>query len=317
MDVARALLKPEPCSSDGDARAVIDRMEESALEPFDAALVHAARADRVGFAFVAAYLSATRLLAARLHVRAPRTARFALAATEDGGGHPRAIATTLTTATDAPMTLRGVKTFATLADEATHILVIARDGELDGRPNLKAVVVPRERAGMRMTRVPDTPFCPEIHHARVELDGVRVEADKIVSGDAYTTVLKPFRTVEDIFVQGAGLAFVAASASRAHTGDGPSPLALRAFAITRLLRELVREDPLAPTTHLALAGALELSSAVLEDFGALRGLPDDLRARFVRDRPLFRIASRVREARLARAFADLSSAAQKRPDTPT
>src|SRR5260221_8391712 len=59
--------------------------------PIDAAIVNAARVDRLGFAFAGAYHAALRLLVPQIAPDRP----VALAATEGGSAHPRSIATTI------------------------------------------------------------------------------------------------------------------------------------------------------------------------------------------------------------------------------
>src|SRR5690606_8056571 len=102
--------------------------------PFDGAFERALwggfEADRLGYAFVAGYQAALdRLLAIAAVDAVPRRSqRMSLAATESGGAHPRAIATTLEAQPDGSFVLRGEKTFATLASAADELLVVASIG---------------------------------------------------------------------------------------------------------------------------------------------------------------------------------------------
>ena len=67
------------------------------------------------------------------------------------------------------------------------------------------------------------------------------------------------------------------------------------------LLSLGREDPSAPSVHLALAGVLTTARALIDSL-ELSGLNPDFRARFERDKPLLQIAGRVRELRRVKAW---------------
>ncbi len=56
--------------------------------------------------------------------------------------------------------------------------------------------------------MPDTRFVPEVPHARVQLDAVRVDAAQLLPGDGYDSHVKPFRTLEDTHVALAVLAYL-------------------------------------------------------------------------------------------------------------
>ncbi|MFT7626109.1 MAG: acyl-CoA dehydrogenase, partial [Myxococcota bacterium] len=104
--------------------------------PVDAALAAGFISDRLGWAFASGYRAALQSLLPSL----PADKVIALAVTEAEGGHPRAIQTTLTRAGDT-IALSGHKSHITLGQHADAILVLARSGEVDGRPNLELVSV--------------------------------------------------------------------------------------------------------------------------------------------------------------------------------
>lgn len=77
----------------------------------------------------------------------------------------------------------------------------------------------------------------------------------------------------------------------------------------RLLAALVAavalgdEDARAPSTHLALAGVLSSTRALLDETRALwSSAGGDEAARFERDAPLLAVASKAREARRLKAW---------------
>ena len=67
--------------------------------------------------------------------------------------------------------------------------------------------------GLEVLPMPPTRFVPEVPHARIRLEHVRVEPAALLEGDAYERTVKPFRTVEDIHVHAATLAYLLAEAS--------------------------------------------------------------------------------------------------------
>ncbi len=295
---------------------VLAQMAEEALR-FDAPIAHAialaGRVDRLGLAFTAAYAAATRALVERSSVASQasrgRASIISLAATEDAGAHPRAIATRLEDGGNA-LRLRGSKRWTTLALEATDLLVIARHGEhADGRPWLRAALVEVASPGLTISAMPETPFCPEIRHAELHLDGVLVPRTALVEGDAYTTILKPFRTVEDIYVQAGLLAWLLGASTRC---GGDAGLRGELTAAIAAVAAIERLDPSSPSTHVALDASIRRSNALLASVEELVPLPEAFRARLARDRPLLEIASRARAARLAAAWRALD----ERPHPP-
>ena len=173
------------------------------------ALVGGVCADRLGFAFAGGYAEALRAL-----VPGSAGEITALCATEEGGNHPRAIRTALTAAGPGLFTLTGKKKWATVASEASALLVVATVGAGDdGKNRLRVVRVPTTAQGVTL-RSSSAPFVPEIPHAEVELDNVVITAADVLPGDGYDDYLKPFRTIEDLHVHGALLGYLIGVASR-------------------------------------------------------------------------------------------------------
>ncbi|MBX3275412.1 MAG: acyl-CoA dehydrogenase family protein [Sandaracinaceae bacterium] len=258
--------------------------------PHLAALALGGRADRLGYAFAGGYVAALNaLVPAR-----DRARTAALCATEAGGVHPRAIE-----ARYVGGVVHGDKTFVTLADAADELYVLAREGERDGRPRLALVVVDARGPGVTLRPLPPAPFVPEIGHAAVRLDGAPAAR---LPGDGWDDYVRPFRTVEDAHVHLALLGWLIASARR--WGALAEPALEEALALAAGLSAIAREDPSAPTTHLALAGAIGASARVLAALDE-DAMPADDRARWRRDRPLLSVASKARAARRAKAWEPL------------
>lgn len=262
----------------------------------------AARTDRLGLAFVLGYAAATRGLGRALG----HDGWFALAASESGGAHPRAIQTTLRE-DGAGLHLAGSKRWSTLATVAPRLLVIATRGERDGRPDLGAVFVERNTPGVRIERMPDAPFCPEVPHAELHLDA-RVAKSAAIDGDAYAQIVKPFRTLEDVAVQAALLAFLIGCGRR---WSFERALIARAAALLELSLSLWRDvvDRASASAHeeaahhVALDGLLAESQALLEAFAPeWQRAPAEVGARVLRDRPLLAIAGKARALRAERAW---------------
>jgi hypothetical protein len=314
-----------------------------------AAIAAGFEAPGVGLAFAGGYRAALGRLVPDLGP----VPRACLCATEKGGAHPRAIATRLVAAGAArsegaalpalpagaalaagaarspdsraggaagaaagsAFSLAGTKTFATLACESDELLVVASAGEKDGRNQLRIVRLPRSRAGIRITPRATTPFAPEIGHAVVTFDQVAVAANEVLEGDGYARYLKPFRTIEDIHVLAALLAYVV----RIARVSGWQPTTLEGFLVPLVAVHALSNAPTdAAETHLALGAlfsdARALIAAIPED--EWRRCETNLRARWERDRALLEVAEGARAQRLATARATVISAAAARRSSP-
>ena len=273
------------------------------LDPAHRAALGGFVCDRLGYAFAAGYTEAMRRVGNPPEPLPLR--RRALCATEVGGGHPRAIETSLEplTGTDeGRFRLSGTKTFVTLGEHAEELVVIASLGREAGLPRLVAVRVPAGTPGLELVTLPPTPFVPEIPHARAELDGVLVEASNLLAGDGYIEVLKPFRTVEDTHVFLAALGWLTRVGREA---NWPAATIERGLAAIAALVPLARSQvPLSPGLHRALGGALAQARAHIQ---ALRAedawdhVSEEVLMCWMRDQPLLSIASKVRARRLERA----------------
>lgn len=271
--------------------------------PFDRALAGGACADRLGFAFAAGYAEALRVLVPAL----PPGAITALCATEEGGAHPRAIRTRLEEVAPGRLELTGKKKWATVASEASSLLVVASVGEEGGKNRLRVVRVRADAPGVRLV-ASAAPFVPEIPHAEVELAGVAVAEADVLPGDGYDAYLKPFRTIEDLHVHAALAGYLLGVTRRRGL---PRELAERVLVLAAAARALAAADPAAAATHAALAGVIDLAQRLVAELepaweAAARG--DDGGdgaaewARWQRDRGLLRVAGNARAARRARAW---------------
>ena len=172
---------------------------ESEPAPVAQAILGGFAADRVGWAFAAGYQAALRQLLAGFNEQPAADARLALCATESGGNRPRDIATVLRRDGDG-WRLDGAKSWITLGEAATELLVVARLDEGGDRPALKVARVPAGAAGVTLENKAPLEFVPEIPHTAARFESVAVPGDGLLDGDGYDTVVKPFRTIEDTFI---------------------------------------------------------------------------------------------------------------------
>jgi acyl-CoA dehydrogenase len=292
LDFVRRLLSGSgvPCvASATDLRTHVACVQ--AEDTVERAALGGRVADGLGWAFACGYEAALR----RLLGSASGNQLASLAATEDGGGHPRAIRTALTQRDGGGWELAGDKSWVTLGAYAEVLLVVASTGQDDrGRNRLRVARVPSSRAGVSLEPGAPLPFAPEIAHARLQLRGVHVADDEILPGDGYDDVLKPFRTIEDTHVVAAALGWTVGVGQASAWDHGWTE---RAIATIVALRAIGQAEPSKPETHLALAGAMDLSRTLLAS-ADWTSAPAATRARWERDRPLLDVASKVRAARL-------------------
>lgn len=244
----------------------------------DRALAGGALADRLGFAFASGYAEALRCLVPSLDGVA------ALCATEEGGNHPRAIRTTLVDGI-----VNGRKKWATAATHASCLLVVASIGADGERNRLRVARVSTRAPGVRLV-ASSAPFVPEIPHAEVHLDNVRV--DEVLPGDGYDDYLKPFRSVEDLHVHAAIVAYLVGAARRHALAPSTIEALLALAASARSLGDLR-----ATSTHLALAGLVDLVGRVIAELEQQWTANSEEHARWLRDRALLQVAGAARIAR--------------------
>jgi acyl-CoA dehydrogenase len=282
--------------SAADLRAY--RAHQAGGHTVDQAALAGLVADGLGWAYAAGYEAAI----ARLDPQGMQGGVLgSLCATEEGGGHPRAIRSALT-ARDGGYSLSGTKSWVTLGDDADLLLVVASVGaDGEGRNRLRVARMPSSRAGIVVRGAPPLPFVPEVGHAKATFDAVPIDEGELLPGDGYDDALKPFRTIEDIHVMAAVLAW-AIGVGRASAW--PRSWMDEALALVVFFRGASDRPPLAPETHVVLAGAQSLARRLLGE-AAWSQSEESVRSRWERDRRLLEVASTVRAARLQAAWRSL------------
>lgn len=269
--------------------------------PIETAIAGGFAADRLAWAFCAGYQAALRALVPQL----PVDALAALCVTEAAGNHPRAIRTTLLPHPDQPgrYILDGQKRWTTLGPDSALMLVAARLGPAAeaARVRLKLALVRQGAQGVSLSTMSEIRFIPEVAHAEVRFERVIVGEEDLLEGDGYALYVKPFRTLEDLHVHAAMLAYLLREARRL---AWPRAWVERALALLHALGAIARLDASAAATHIALAGALDIGAALVREADACWDAAGDDAAslRWKRDRDLLSVAGSARAKRIARAW---------------
>ncbi|HEX5678362.1 MAG TPA: acyl-CoA dehydrogenase family protein [Alcanivorax sp.] len=267
-------------------------------DPVGLALRGGFAADRVGWAFAAGYQSALRQLIQVNGGTVEDHELLALCATEAAGNRPRNIETRLVDNGAGGITVTGRKTWTTLGSACTGLLVVGRvDGESD-RPALKIAKVNSHAHGVSLVEKPPLDFVPEVPHVAAVFDGA--VPDAVLSGDGYSDFVKPFRTVEDTFI---ALAVQAWLVREGRARQWPASFLESLTASLVGLAAVAAQPADAPTTHIALAGALGSANDLYRQADELwAGEQDAAAERWRRDRPLFQVAGKPRALRAQRAW---------------
>jgi len=261
-------------------------------------------ADRVGWAFAAGYQAALRALLPAL----PHDTLAAFCVTETAGNRPRDIRTAITVLPGGTLQVDGAKRWTTLGPAGTELLVV---GALappadSARPALRVVRVPVPSAGLELRPMPPTRFVPEVPHAEVHLQRLQLPEGAMLPGDGYDAFVKPLRTIEDLHVTMAVLAYLL---REARARGWPAAFAEELLATLALLSALAAEDVSAASTHVALAGALRFAHRLYADAAPLWAAAGDDPAsrRWQRDAALFEVAGSARRQRAERAWQRLGT----------
>ena len=266
-------------------------------DPIHQAIIGGFVADRVGWAFASGYQAALRAL----FPDAPSDRICALCVTEADGNSPKAIRSSLSKSGDQ-WTLSGSKRWTTLGPNGALFFVAARDEAASReRASIKVVRVASESPGLKIEAMPATEFVPEVPHAQLRLENLKVLETEILPGDGYDRYVKPFRTVEDIHVQAAVLAYLMREGQRL---AWPRSWLERLFALLAALSRIADMPADEPETHVALSGALAFGADLIGETEAfwLAAAADPAAPRWRRDRELLKVASDAREQRTRRAW---------------
>lgn len=261
-----------------------------AVSPFELAVAGGRLMATPGLAFLVGYQAALRML----WPSAPLSLG-ALCATEQRSLRVADMQTRL-----RDLRLSGRKDFVTAGDAADWLLVAARSEEPGEVPRLNLAVVYPGEPGVRVEKLAPMPLMPDIGHGRLFLDNALCE---LLAGDGWDAYVKPFRTLEDIYVLSAMIAWLFGVGQ---DSDWPQTLQLRLLALLAGCAEVSRQAPNNPAGHVLLGGLFaQFDGLKAEVNQALADGPPQWAQMWQRDQAVMDLAAGARGKRLAKALAGL------------
>ena len=258
------------------------------VTPLELAVVGGRLMSTPGLAFLVGYQAALRML----WPSAPLSLG-ALCATEQRSLRVADMQTRL-----SDLRVSGRKDFVTAGDAADWLLVAARSEASGETPRLSLAVVYPDEPGVRVEKLAAIPLMPDISHGRVFLDNALCE---LLAGDGWDAYVKPFRTLEDIYVLSAMTAWLYGVGQ---DSDWPQALQLRLLALLAGCAEVSRQAPNNPCGHVLLGGLFAQFEGLKAEINqALAEGPPQWAAMWQRDQAVMDLAAGARGKRLAKALA--------------
>ncbi|MGW8465148.1 acyl-CoA dehydrogenase [Pseudomonas sp. CLCA07] len=258
------------------------------VTPFELAVAGARLMATPGLAFLVGYQAALRML----WPSAPLSLG-ALCATEQRSLRPADMQTRLT-----DLRLSGRKDFVTAGDAAEWLLIAARSDAPGEAARLSLAVVYPDEPGVRLEKLPAIALIPDISHGKLFLDNALCE---LLAGDGWDAYVKPFRTLEDVYVLSAMTAWLYGIGQ---DSDWPQALQLRLLALLAGCAEVSRQAPNNPAGHVLLGGLFaQFEGLKVEIDQALADGPPHWAAMWQRDRLVMDLAAGARGKRLVKALA--------------
>lgn len=258
------------------------------VTPFELAVAGGRRMATPGLAFLVGYQAALRML----WPSAPLSLG-ALCATEQRSLRPAEMQTRL-----RDLRLSGRKDFVTAGDAADWLLVAARSEEPGETPRLSLAVVYPGEPGVKVEKLPTLPLMPDISHGRLHLDGALCE---LLAGDGWDAYVKPFRSLEDVYVLSAMTAWLYGIGQ---DSNWPQALQLRLLALLAGCAEASRQAPNNPAGHVLLGGLFAQFEALAGEVDeALGNGPAEWAQMWQQDKGVMQLAAGARAKRLAKALA--------------
>lgn len=263
-------------------------------QPLELAVFGGRHAATPGLAFLAGYQAALRAL----WPAAPKSLG-ALCVTEQRSTRPADLGTRL----DAGG-LNGRKDFVTAGGAAEWLLVAARVEGSGERARLAVALVAGGGPGVVVEPGPALPLMPDIPHGRLRLSAAGCE---VLPGDGWDQYVKPFRSLEDLYVLAAISAWLYGTGVENHW---PLQLRLRLQGLLAGCAGLVAEPAQAPASHLLLAGLFSSFAALRAELDAAFATgPEDLCRVWQRDQRILDLAHTARQRRLESAMQALGLSA--------
>lgn len=279
----RLPAQPDP----GEGFAALLR-ELGPVTPFELAVAGGRLMATPGLAFLVGYQAALRML----WPSAPLSLG-ALCATEQRSLRAADMQTRLN-----DLRLSGRKDFVTAGDAADWLLVAARSEAPGTDPRLSLAVVYPGEPGVQVETLPPMPLMPDLSHGRLVLDNALCE---LLAGDGWDAYVKPFRTLEDLYVLSAMGAWLYGVGQDC---NWPQTLQLRLLALLAGCAEVSRQAPNNPSGHVLLGGLFaQFDGLKAELEQALADGPPQWATMWQRDRAVMDLAAGARAKRLAKALA--------------
>ncbi|VVO42603.1 acyl-CoA dehydrogenase family protein [Pseudomonas fluorescens] len=257
------------------------------VTPFELAVRGGRLMATPGLAFLVGYQAALRML----WPSAPPSLG-ALCATEQRSLRPADMQTRLD-----DLRLSGRKDFVTAGDAADWLLIAARCEAPGESPRLSLAVVYPGEPGIRLEKLPAIALMPDISHGRLFLDNALCE---LLAGDGWDAYVKPFRTLEDIYVLSAMSAWLYGVGQ---DSDWPQSLQLRLVALLAGCAEVSRQNPASSAGHVVLGGLFAQFDSLRSELNeAFADGPPEWAALWGRDRAVLELAAGARAKRLAKAL---------------
>ncbi|MBV4537737.1 acyl-CoA dehydrogenase [Pseudomonas urmiensis] len=280
------LRQPLAASLGQTYAAQLERLGTAA--PFELAVLGGRAMATPGLAFLIGYQAALRVL----WPSAP-AALGALCATERRSVRPADLHSRL-----EGLRVTGRKDFVTAGLEAEWLLVAARCEAAGESAQLKLAVVYPGEPGVTLEALPTLPLMPEVGHARLTLQQAACE---LLAGDGWDAYVKPFRSLEDLYVLAALVAWLYGVGQES---AWPQALQLRLLGLLGGCAEGSRQCADSVGCHLLLGGLFAQFHALRGELDqALAAGPEQWAQLWQRDQGVLALATAARDKRLAKAWA--------------
>lgn len=280
------LRQPLAASLGQTYAAQLERLGTAA--PFELAVLGGRAMATPGLAFLIGYQAALRVL----WPSAP-AALGALCATERRSVRPADMHSRL-----EGLRVTGRKDFVTAGLEAEWLLVAARCEAAGESAQLKLAVVYPGEPGVTLEALPTLPLMPEVGHARLTLQQAACE---LLAGDGWGAYVKPFRSLEDLYVLAALVAWLYGVGQES---AWPQALQLRLLGLLGGCAEGSRQCADSVGCHLLLGGLFAQFNALRGELDqALAAGPEQWAQLWQRDQGVLALATAARDKRLAKAWA--------------
>ncbi|PYB81997.1 acyl-CoA dehydrogenase [Pseudomonas sp. LB-090624] len=266
--------------------ALLERL--GPVAPLELAVLGGRAMPTPGLAFLVGYQAALRVL----WPSAPPSLG-ALCATERRSVRPADMHTRLD-----GLRLTGSKDFVTAGLEAEWLLVAARSEPAGAAPRLKLAVVYPGEPGVTLEPLPTLPLMPEVGHGRLLLEQAACE---LLAGDGWDAYVKPFRSLEDLYVLTALTAWLYGVGQAC---GWPQGLRLQLLGLLAGCAEGSRQCADSTGCHLLLGGLFAQFQALRGEIdAALAAGPAHWAELWQRDQGVMALAMAAREKRLSKAWA--------------